>query len=202
MVQINLLPVSAKKKRKVKLDLKIKLGPIVFILGALIGLIVVAWVILGLQFTAQQKELTKIGKQRQSLKFTLQKAERLKQEKAKLLLKLDFLDRSINREILWAKNLNRLSNLIPSGIWLKSIALHSEKEQDLHKYVKLDINGSAVSLKGEEMIDLIGRFMTAIKQDEVFSKQFSKVELISSVRKKTRSGKVEVMDFKLFAKFK
>ena len=52
MVQINLLPVSAKKKRKRNLELKVKLGPIIFVLGVLVAVIIVIWAMLGIQLAA------------------------------------------------------------------------------------------------------------------------------------------------------
>lgn len=200
MVQINLLPVSAKKKRKRNLELKVKLGPIIFVLGVLVAVIIVIWAMLGIQLAAQGKKMARLDGELKSLKSTLQELDQMKQAKESLSDRLKFLDEEIKREILWSENLNRLSNLIPPGIWLKNIVLHSKEEERGHKYIKLDINGSAVSAGGEEMIDLIGKFMSALKQDEVFSEQFSEIKLISSQRGK--SAKVEVMDFKLLCQFK
>ncbi|MCQ9208017.1 MAG: PilN domain-containing protein [Omnitrophica bacterium] len=202
MVQINLLPVSAKKKRKVKVELKVKLGPVIFILAALFAVIIMTWVSLGVSLVAKQKQVASLDEQLESSKSDLERLVNLREDKEKLTRKLEFMEKQLKREVLWAKNLNRLSNLIPSGIWLKNITLHSERQERSHKYTKLNINGSAVSLRGEEMIDLIGKFMSALKKDEVFFEQFSKIELISSQRRKGKGGKVDVMDFKLLCRFR
>ena len=200
MVQINLLPPSAKKKGRPRLDLNINLGPIIFVLGVLLAVIIVAWTVLNIQLSTKQKELSRLKEHLKSSNVSLQKLDKLRKDKQGFLGKLEFLERSLKREALWAENLNRLSNLVPPGIWLKNLVLHSGKENELHKYLELDINGSAVSLEGEELINLIGRFMSALKEDEVLSQQLSEIKLVSSQRGK--SGKVEIMNFKFFCQFK
>lgn len=200
MVQINLLSISVKKKGKLKLGLKIKLGPVIFTLVAVMLAIIITWAMLGMQLSGKQKKLSRLDEQLKSLEFTLQKLDRLNKNKGQLQRKLEFMEQQLKGEILWSENLNRLSNLVPAGIWLKKMVLYSKKEDHLDKYDKLDINGSAVSLLPAEMIDLIGGFMSALEKDEVFSKQFSEIKLISSQRRTV--GKNEVMDFKLFCQFR
>ncbi len=118
-----------------------------------------------------------------------------------LLDKLAFLEQQLKREVLWAKNLNYISNLVPSGVWLEDMVLHTKREGHLSKYEKLDINGSAISLRGEEMMDLIGGFMAALEKEELFSEQFSEIKLISSQRSK-KDARFEVMDFKLSCQYR
>ena len=199
MVQINLLPDVTKKKQRIKVELKLALGPIVFFLFALLLTIIAVWTMLGMQLSGKQKELSKLDEQLKTLKFTLEKQDELRKDKERLLRKAEFADRHLKRKVLWAKNLNRLSNLLPAGIWLKNVVLHTKKAGRLNIYKKLDISGSAASLQSEEMIASIGAFMTALKKDEVFSEQFSEIKLLSSQRSK--AGEIEIMDFKLSATF-
>lgn len=203
MVQISLLPIAEKKKGKRKAELKIKLKPLIFFLSAELLAIIAVWAMLGIRLAAQEKQLIQLDGQLKSSKFSLQKLDKLKEDKKQLIHKLEFMDRYLKREVLWAQNLNRLSNLVLPGIWLKNVVLRIKKEDHLHKYEKLNINGSSVSIQHEEMIDLIGGFMAALKNDQVFSEQFSEIKLISSQRRQTRVGKieVEVMDFKLLCNF-
>jgi Tfp pilus assembly protein PilN len=198
MVQINLLPGAAKRRRRI--EVKLQTGPVIYSLIPLVLIIIVVLAALGLRLKARQRDLSRFDKELASVKSNLEKLEKLNADKKEFLSKLEFIDRSLKREIHWARNLNQLSSLIPMGIWLKRITLRSEREDDLDKYENLEIEGSVISLQGEEMIQLIGGFMTALKKDEIFSEQFSQIKLVSSQRSK--SGNIETMNFKLVCQFK
>lgn len=206
MVQINLLPPSARKKQKLrlKLDLKtleaIDLKPLIFTLVGVIVSVMVLWLALGIRLNLKQNELARLNEQVKLGQLSSQKLDKLNKEKERFQKKLEFLNQRLKREISWAENLNRLSNLVPPGIWLNNIALHSKEEDAIATYDKLDIDGSAVSLAGEEMIVLIGGFMSALKEDEVLSGQFSEIKLVSSQKKKRNN--IDVMDFKLLCQFR
>lgn len=200
MVQINLLPLTAKEERKVRPEMKLRLRPLIFLLTGLLLSILLVWIMLEIRLSSQGREILRFDEQLKDLGVTLQKSDNLRQDRERLMRNLEFFGRNIKREILWAENLNRLSDLVPAGIWLKNIVLDTKEEDSLHKYVRLDINGSAVSIQGEEMIDLIGRFMAALNKDELFSKQFSEINLLSS--KRSKIGNIEIMDFKLLCKFR
>ena len=200
MVQINLLPVEAKKRHKGKIEFKIKLGPVLGVLIGVMLIIIVVWASLAMQLSAKEKKLSRLDEQLDSLGFTLDKLDQLEEERETLLSKLEFMDKTLKTEVLWAKNLNRLSNLLPPGIWIKSIILHTVTEGNLSQYLKLDITGSAIAVADKEPIDAIGGLMTTIKQDEIFSDQFSEIELISSQRGKF--GEIVSMDFKLVCQYK
>lgn len=199
MVQINLLPPTAKSKQKRRVELEVKLEPVIFILMGTILAVIVVWALLGVRLSAQRKVLTRQDEQLKSLKFNLEKADNLEAEKTLLLRKLEIIHHQLKKEVLWARNLNCLSNLLPAGIWFKKISLDTVEAGGLRIAVGLDINAVAISLEGEEMIDLISKFMTALKKDEVFSEQFSEIRLISS--KRGEFGKIETMDFNLFCQF-
>lgn len=202
MVQINLLPATKKKKYRKRIELQIKVGPIIFVLVGIMLAIILIWALLGVRLGAAKRDLSKVDEELRSLKFTLEKLTKLKADKKELTGKLEFMDQHLERKVLWARNLNQLSNLVPQGIWLKKVALSIEKGEQLSRYDKIEIEGSAVSLQAEEMINLIGGFMSALKKDEFFSEQFSEIQLISSQTKKGKGGKIEIMDFKLFCQFK
>lgn len=199
MVQINLLPPTIRSKQKRRVELEVKLEPLIFILIGTILAVIVVWVLLGVRLSAQRKVLARQDDQLKSLKFNLEKADKLEEEKTLFLRKLEIIHQQLKKQLLWARTLNRLSNLLPAGIWFKKITLDTVEVGGLKTNVGLDINAVAISLKGEEMIDLIGKFMTALKKDEVFSEQFSEIRLISS--KRGEFGKIETMDFNLFCQF-
>jgi Tfp pilus assembly protein PilN len=199
MVQINLLPVTAKKKRQTKIELRIKVGPLIFALVGVILVVVVCWTILGIRLSGQRKQLTQQQEQLGTLKSSLKDLDQQNQDKKQFQRRLEFLEAELKREVFWAESLNRLSNLVPPGIWFKKISLQTTKEKLLKKYVSLRIDGSVISLRGEEMIDLISGFMNALKKDELFSEQFSEIKLLSS--KRSKSGKLEIMNFSLHCQF-
>lgn len=200
MVQINLLPVTAKRKQKIKAELKIKVGPLIFALVGVVLTVVVCWTILGIRLSGQRKQLTQRQEQLSALRSNLKNLDQQNQDKRQSQRRLEFLEAELKREVFWAESLNRLSNLVPSGIWFKKISLHTAKEKRLKKYVSLRIDSSVASLRGEEMIDLIGEFMSALKKDELFSEQFSEIKLLSS--KRSKSGKFEIMKFSLHCQFR
>jgi len=200
MVQINLLPSSAKKQQQRKMELGLKLEPLIFIAIGIIVSIGIVWALLGVRISMQRKQLSQLDQEMQSLKSSLRKLNKLEQDKKLLGGKLEFLSQQLKKEIIWAENLNHLSNLVPEGIWLKKVELETEKKDNLSSYVGWDINAAVVSLYDEEMMDLIGKFMTALKQDQVFSEQFSEIKLISSKRGKFQN--IAMMDFNLFCQFR
>lgn len=201
MVQINLLPPDAQKKKKIKIESKaVQLGPIIFALAGVMVAIIVLWAVLGMRLNVRNKKLVELDKELQSQKATLDRVDELRKEKEHLQRKTKFLQTELSQEMLWAELLNRLSDLKPEGIWLKKLSLRTRKEGELTKYDRLDITGFAISSYGEEMIDVIGRFMSALKDDEVLAGQFAELKLISS--KRNKKGKIETMDFALLYKFK
>ncbi len=200
MVQINLLPTAEIVRRQKRLELQIKLGPVIFVLIAVMLAVIVGWAILGMRLTAEQEKVSQVDGQLESLKFSLQNRDKLNADKNNLQGKLEFLNRNLKRDILWARTLNDLSNLVPEGIWLKSLVLYTKKEDNFEKYEKLDIKGSAIALENKQTIDAIGEFMSALNQNQMFAKQFSDIKLVSSQR--SRSGEIEVMDFELLCQFR
>ncbi len=201
MVQINLSPTLVKKnKTSFKINFNIGLAPIIFAIVAAIVMVIAAWVILQTQFSARQKELDQLNQRVQSLRSTLRRVEGLNKEKQKLQELLGFMRQHLKRDILWARDLSVLSDLIPVEIWLKKLELQNKKTDDFVKHEKLNIEASAVSIEGEEMMNIIGEFMSSLERDPLFSKQFSRIQLISS--KRSKADKIEIMDFELICQFK
>jgi Tfp pilus assembly protein PilN len=100
------------------------------------------------------------------------------------------LQQLLNSRICWADKLNKISALLPSGVWVEYISV-TEKEFQLH--------GKAVSLNKEE-VSLIRQFLDALKNDASFYKDFLSLEL-SAVQNGLVGG-IEVADFGLSGVFK
>ncbi|MFC1632211.1 PilN domain-containing protein [Candidatus Omnitrophota bacterium] len=199
MAQINLLPVTAQKKRRTKLKLNVKLEPFIFLFAGVVLSVAVVWLVLNVRISAEQKQLADLDRQLQALKFSSNQLQQLAAEKDQLSAKVEFINQQLVRGVLWARNLNILSNLVPEGIWFKKIALKTGKDKKQKRHLGLEVSGAAISFQDQEMIDLISKFMTALKNNEVFAGQFSAIQLISS--KRSKFGKMEVMDFELACLF-
>jgi hypothetical protein len=93
--------------------------------------------------------------------------------------------RLTRQRISWAEKLNKLSEYLPSGICFNSFTLTSRE---------LSLRCSVISLSKEEML-LINQFISNLKKDNFFYKDFVKVELGAMTKK--MYGSYEVLDFLL-----
>lgn len=86
----------------------------------------------------------------------------------------------------WSKNLNRLSDATPDGVWFTDLSLDQQKG--------LVIQGAAVGQGGEEMVR-IGRLVNELKADPMFSAVVKDVQIesIKSVQEK----ELEIVEFTL-----
>ncbi len=91
----------------------------------------------------------------------------------------------VNERINWAEKLNKLSLILPTGIWFDAISV-SGKVFNLH--------GKVVSLTKEE-VSLLRNFIDDLKNKPDFIKNFNSLEL-SSIQKVSIGG-YEVADFTL-----
>jgi len=86
----------------------------------------------------------------------------------------------------WSRNLNRLSDATPDGVWFTDLSLDQQKG--------LVIQGAAVGQGGEEMVR-IGRLVNELKADPMFSAVVKDVQIesIKSVQEKD----LEIVEFTL-----
>jgi Tfp pilus assembly protein PilN len=96
----------------------------------------------------------------------------------------------VNERIIWAEKLNKLSLILPPGIWFESITV-SGKNFQLH--------GKVVSLAKEE-VALLRNFIDDLKARPNFINNFNSLEL-SSIKKEAIGG-YEVADFNLVGSLK
>ena len=86
----------------------------------------------------------------------------------------------------WSKQLNRLSDVMPDGVWFTDLSLDQQKG--------LVIQGSAVGQGGEEMVR-IGRLVNDLKADPKFSAVVKDIQIESI---KSVPGKdLEIVEFAL-----
>ena len=91
---------------------------------------------------------------------------------------------------MWSQKLNVISDSLSKGIWLRKIALIDRQ---------LFIEGTTVSKEQNEMMN-VGSFVSEMKKDPEFMKNFESIEVDNIQRRKNDA--LEVADFTILAKIK
>lgn len=135
--------------------------------------------------------------------------DQLKGKLSKINEDISLIEQVVSNKVLWSPKLNRISELLISGIWLNELSLEKQdvQQENLPKVnngtpeyaISLIIRGSAASRAKDEPA-LIGRFMQNLKTDPYFSRDLSEVEL--GPIKKRQIQQTEIMDFVLSCRFK
>ena len=99
-------------------------------------------------------------------------------------------DITVSKSVLWAPKFNAISDSLPRGLWIKKMTLDK---------LGLTVEGSVVS-KNRSEINNVDMFLSALRQNEGFMKDFSSLE-VNSIQG-GRSNSVEVTDFSVMAKLK
>ena len=187
MIEINLLPEEMKLKNARSSG---QPDYLLYLIPLLAGVIVLVHLYLGLaqfsrsvEFSALNKKWSTLAPQREKLAVFKSAGESVSKQE-KLLRDL------AAKSVAWAQKQNKLSLDLPNGIWFNEISLNS-KEMVVH--------GTVVSLEKEE-VDLINKFLSNLKQDPGFMKDFNGLELNSVQRRNI--GTFEVADFVLVAALK
>ncbi len=192
MIEINLMPDSARKKRKGKFlkgGFKIPLEVVIGIGGALlmflffvhVYLLVVNISKLGIQKGLEGKNKG-LASAKGNVDTVISEMKSL-QDKNKAIESI-----TGKYQILWAEKLNHLSDSIPRGVWLKKIAFNGEV---------LFIDGSAISRQNEEMLNAQS-LVSSLKKNEEFLKHFKDLEIGSIQRRSVNN--VGIADFLITVK--
>lgn len=199
MAIINLLPDSKAHPKKLKKetaeDSSVKpLKTFTFILIFLSILTAGGWYALSSQNTAKKNEMSLLDKRSSALKTGHNEIEKLKNLKKETEENLSFYEKILGNNMLWSKKLALISKNIPPQIWLTSIHTETSPKK------MLVIRGSATSLVESEIIDSISRFVERLKNENVFSGDFSIIKLGPLISEK--KGSLDIMNFSLFCEFK
>ncbi len=195
MIEINLIPVNQRKKDSgasqalVFLDL-----PKEFVLGCsslfIFVLIAIHLVLLGIWFTKSAR--LKIAETQWQNMSTDKKSldlisKNIKESKAKIVM---INDNVTKKSLMWSQKLNILSDSMPKGVWFRKISYSNNS---------LTIEGNAYS-KAHDEIATIGNFVSNLKKDTVFIKDFESLELNTITR--VKKNETEIADFSITAKGK
>jgi Tfp pilus assembly protein PilN len=198
MIKINLLPeelrdkvikpvkpaVAVSSATKPGLKELILVIPLVFVL-LIIGHIV--FVFLGM---AQSSQLNALKGRWERMAPERKALENFNSEYALLSDDSREMQRLLNDRVNWAEKLNKLSLVLPSGVWF-NVILATNKD--------FSLGGSVVSLDKQE-VSLLKQLIDSLKNDPSFFKDFNTLEL-GSIQKRT-IGKFEVTDFTLIGTLK
>jgi Tfp pilus assembly protein PilN len=194
MIEIDLLPLELREKKRIPFEQFFQTKLFLTILGCL----VLFHLFLYTATVINSRRLDGLQGNWQNLSSKRAEIDRLKGELAEINRKVPLIKQLISNRLLWSRELNRISDLLIVGIWLNELSLEKQKTAKDGVLESLIIRGSAASRTKDEPA-LIGRFMQNLKDDSVFSANFT-VEL--GPIKKRLIGQTEVMDFILICRFK
>jgi Tfp pilus assembly protein PilN len=116
----------------------------------------------------------------------------LKNFKENGIEELGFLQFISNSRVPWTAKLDRMTKLIPKGVWLDNLSTKEEFASPGSRYPSrikrtITITGSAFSSDGSDEMEHINSFYTALKSDKVFMDGIRNIEL-GSIEKKEFEG--------------
>lgn len=198
MIELNLLPEEAKKKRT-----KIELPeiPLIPITAALVGfLAVVQLLVFGLAFFVNN-QLGVLNKTWEGLAPKKAEFDGIKQSILGTNKKIHAIDSLIEKRFSWSILLNELSNGLTSNIWLTELSYAEESGGTAGggKPKILRLKGSARVL-GKEATRDIALFIKSLKNNDNFFKNFKEIELVS-MDQGVQAGQ-DLMNFTIVCIFK
>lgn len=187
MIEINLVPLHLRKKKKQALfagGFKLPLEVVIGLGGGLLLLLVLVHVILltiNISKLATHNKLKasweEIAPAKEKVDVVISELRRL-QTKQSAIKKI-----TEEKKVFWSQKMNILSNNLPKGVWLKKIAFNEDA---------FFVEGSAISRQNKEMIG-VHKFAANLKKDEDFLTDLMDLELGSIQMRKIQ--KVDVADF-------
>ncbi|MBM3251996.1 MAG: PilN domain-containing protein [Candidatus Omnitrophica bacterium] len=190
MIEINLLPPQLRKKEPV-FKLAIPRETLYLVGGAILAILIFIHIILIGALTVRSIRYSNLNRIWQGLLPDKEKIDALNKEQKKISERTNSIAKLTKKgRVSWAKKLNMISDVVPQGVWLRRIEFTG---------TELIIEGSSVSLKGEEVI-LVNRFSSALKNNKDFYSDFKDMELDSIKQRQIKN--MEVADFILVTKLK
>jgi len=197
MIEINLVPAALRKNEargvgvlaSINLPQEVVLGFGGIVVGVLVLvhlILLMMWFTKSFQYFSYKSSWQAMASTRKIIDST---NEELKDFKGKISTITDITSKNA---ILWSRDLNILSDAVPKGIWFRRILWDSRV---------LIIEGSVFS-KAHDEIAMVEDFVSNLKKEESFVKNFSLIE-VNSVNLSLKSkSTTEVADFKITAKTK
>jgi Tfp pilus assembly protein PilN len=194
MIEVNLLPQDLRKEKK-RFNVNMPELPspnLNKVIMVAVAILVVIHIILTVNLVIKKVRLARLSKLwEEELGPVKKDLDKLKKDMNLMENKVRTIEQlTTGAKIIWSEKLNMISNVIPNGVWLTRIFCSENS---------LDIEGSAVSKKGEEML-LVGKFANNLKKEKRFYSGFRDLEVSSIKRRKI--GPVEIVDFLIIVSLK
>ena len=193
MISINLIPESLRKKKSgifeddriaIPKEVLIGVGGLVFVLLILIHTILgVITLFKVVRYKGLVKKWEAVQQEKVNIDAVLTQLNAVR-------AKHDTLAPIMQQDVVWSRNLNVISDVLPSGVWLRKIDV-SQGE--------LTIDGSAVSKSETEMIS-VGDLVSGLKKEEHFLKNFEQIDV--GMIKRREQGVTSIADFSIQAVIK
>ena len=187
MITVNVLPDSYRKPQASALQ-EVHRSPLLrLLILAAIGLAAVlagAWQL-------QQARLGALTAKAASLSARKAAVDELAQSVSALSTQQQVFEEVVKQRNRWATYLDRLSHVVPDGVWFTDLLIDQERG--------LVLQGSAVGQGGEEMVS-IGRLAQALKEDQEFAGTFRDIQIESI--KSAKDGDLEIIQFALTCAFR
>ncbi len=194
MIDINLIPAALRKDGKGNADsLAINIPKEILsgVGSGLIFLMLVVHLFLGALWLAGMGRLSGYRANWQKVLPDKTVLDSINKESGDLKKKINMIsDMTIKKSVLWAPKFNAISDALPRGLWIRKMTLDK---------AGLSMEGSVVS-KTQNEINNVGLFLSVLKQNDDFMKDFSSLEVNSIQRGKNNA--IEVTDFTVMAKVK
>jgi Tfp pilus assembly protein PilN len=190
MIEINLIPVNQRKRKRSQLLGIIKI-PLEIVIGSFLGVLMLLIMVHAGLLMINLWNLShhaNLKKEWEVITPAKENVDKVIKEMRVLQTKQKSIDQiTTGSRILWAQKLNILSNSIVRGVWLTRLRLNEGT---------LYIEGSAISKQSDQIIG-VHSFTANLKNDDIFVSNFSGLELDSIQRRYV--GKTEVADFLITA---
>jgi len=194
MIDINLIPADLRKNAQGKENALTINIPHEIILGVSVGLVFIlvsVHLVLGVIWLRANGRLSQYNAKWQEVLPDKTYRDSIIKETGELKKKFTMIsEMTTKKAFLWAPKLNIISDSLPKGVWIRKMTLDK---------VGLTIEGSVVS-KNQNEINNVGKFLSALRQNNEFMKDFSSLEENSIQGGKNNA--VEVTDFSVMAKLK
>lgn len=170
MFEINLLPKELRKKKLVLLQ-----ADIIRLCVGLVGLCIILHIVLSLAVWAKRHSFNGLTSAYNKLLPEKNRIDSIKSEFKNLNEKIKLAEQVSSDTLVWAQILNKLSDIVPSNLWLTRLSYQPEKSSIIIRGMVLE--------KDSDSMATIGQFINGwkdgrIEVDAVNKKYIKQVEIL------------------------
>ncbi|MCP4650033.1 MAG: type IV pilus assembly protein PilM [PVC group bacterium] len=185
--------------------------------AGILTVLIALWIGLFTQLKIKETNKIRLEEKYGDLTLVLEEIDKLKEARQILDNQMEGIRALLKRRVSWSEKLQEISANLPQDIWLTRIytatkdigtkrmsdefmrLVDTNLRRDEVSQV-LNINGVAYAEHSEQMLSLTSGLISSLKNDMVFAKDFSRIELIRSFREVR--GASAVMRFEIQAVLK